>query len=69
MSDLGLLHYFLGIQISQFDSGIVISQPKYALDLFDQFHMFDCKYSPTPFLSGVKLVFDCSTPLVDGTLY
>ncbi|KAH9331982.1 hypothetical protein KI387_004090, partial [Taxus chinensis] len=43
MTDLGLLHYFLGIQISQ---------PKYALDLIAQFQMSDCKSSPTPFLSG-----------------
>ncbi|KAH9313561.1 hypothetical protein KI387_022188, partial [Taxus chinensis] len=33
------------------------------------FQMSDCKSSPTPFLSGVKLVSDFSTPLVDGTLY
>ncbi|KAH9313288.1 hypothetical protein KI387_028323 [Taxus chinensis] len=67
MIDLGLLHYFLGIQISQSDSRILISQPKYALDLLAHFQMSDCKSSPTPFLSGVKLVSDCSTPLVDDS--
>ncbi|KAH9308033.1 hypothetical protein KI387_035944, partial [Taxus chinensis] len=55
--------------ISQSDSGIMISQPKYSLDLLARFHMSDCKSSPTPFLSGIKLVSDCSSPLVDGTLY
>ena len=34
MSDLGLLHFFLGIQNFQMDDGIFLSQPKYALDIF-----------------------------------
>jgi hypothetical protein len=69
MTDLGLLHYFLGIEITQSTSGIFLSQPKYALDLLSRFHMSDCKPAPTPFLSGVKLEAKCSTPLVDATLY
>ena len=31
--------------------------------------MTDCKSSPTPFLSGVKLEDGGETPLVDSTLY
>jgi hypothetical protein len=31
--------------------------------------MTDCKSSPTPFLSGVKLEDGGETPLVDNTLY
>ena len=31
--------------------------------------MSDCKASPSPFQSGVKLIVDCNTPLVDATLY
>lgn len=33
MTDLGLLHYFLGLQIQQTNEGIFVSQEKYALDL------------------------------------
>ena len=33
MTNLGLLHFFLGIQILQMNDGIFISQPKYDLDL------------------------------------
>jgi hypothetical protein len=69
MTDLGPLHYFLGLQITQSASRIGISQPKYALDLLNRFHMLDCKSAPMPFLSGVKLSTKCSTPLVDATLY
>ena len=31
--------------------------------------MSDCKSAPTPFRSGVKLTVECTTPLVDATLY
>jgi hypothetical protein len=37
MSDLGLFHYFLGLEIIQSDSGIKMSQSKYALDLLTRF--------------------------------
>ena len=33
MKDLGPLKYFLGIEVSQSDKGIFLSQRKYVLDL------------------------------------
>jgi hypothetical protein len=69
MTELGLLHYFLGLQVWHMADGIFLSHPKYALDFLARFHMSDCKPSPTPFQSGVKLIVDCDNPLVDATLY
>ena len=69
MTDLSLLHYFLGLQIWHMVDGIFLSQPKYVSNLLAQFHMSDCKASPSPFQFGVKLIVDCNTPLVDATLY
>jgi hypothetical protein len=69
MMDMGPLHLFLGLEISQDASGIKLSQAKYARDLLERFHMTDCKSAPTPFLSGVKLEDGGETPLVDSTLY
>jgi hypothetical protein len=69
MTDMGPLHFFLGLKISQDASGIKLSQAKYARDLLERFHMIDCKSAPTPFLSGVKLEDGEETPLVDNTLY
>ena len=69
MTDLGLLHYFLGLQIWHMADGMFLFQSKYATDLLARFHMSDCKYDPTPFQSGVKLTVECTTPLVNATLY
>eukprot|EP00253_Pinus_taeda_P026713 PITA_26713 len=69
MTDMGPLHFFLGLEISQDATGIKLSQAKYARDLLERFRMVDCKPAPTPFLSGVRLEDGGDTPLVDNTLY
>eukprot|EP00253_Pinus_taeda_P036158 PITA_36158 len=69
MTDIGPLHFFLGLEISQDAIGIKLSQAKYAWDLLKRFHMTDCKPAPTPFLFGVRLEDGGDTPLVDNTLY
>eukprot|EP00253_Pinus_taeda_P024127 PITA_24127 len=55
MTDMGPLHFFLGLEISENATGIKLSQAKYAWDLLERFHMPDCKLAPTPFLFGVRL--------------
>eukprot|EP00253_Pinus_taeda_P016659 PITA_16659 len=69
MTDMGPLHFFLGLEISQDATGIKLSQAKYARDLLERFRMADCKPARTPFLSGVRLEDGGDTPLVDSTLY
>jgi hypothetical protein len=69
MMNMGPLHLFLGLAISQDASGIKLSQAKYARDLLERFHMVDYKSSTNPFLSEVKLEDGGDTPLVDKTLY
>ncbi len=69
MTDLGHLHYFLGLQVLQSKEGIFHSQSKYACDLLCFLHMEDCKPTPSPFQSGVKLSVNCTSPEVDATLY
>ena len=54
--DLGKLKYFLGIEIAQSSSSIVISQRKYALDILEETGMLDCKPIDTPIDPNVKLV-------------
>eukprot|EP00253_Pinus_taeda_P031000 PITA_31000 len=55
MTDMGPLHFFLGLEISQDATSIKLSQAKYARDLLERFHLTDCKPTPTPFLSRVCL--------------
>eukprot|EP00253_Pinus_taeda_P028697 PITA_28697 len=55
MMDMGPLHFFLGLEISQDVIGIKLSQAKYAWDLLERFRMTDCKLAPTPFLSRARL--------------
>jgi hypothetical protein len=69
MSDMGLLHYFLGLEVSQSTSGIKMVQTRYALDLLDRFQMTECKPIGSPLFSGVRLEDGVTTPLVDSTLY
>ena len=39
MKDLGLLHYFLGLEIWQRKGGLFVSQGKYAWEILEKFHM------------------------------
>ncbi|RVX02576.1 Retrovirus-related Pol polyprotein from transposon TNT 1-94 [Vitis vinifera] len=54
--DLGKLKYFLGIEIAQSSSGVVLSQMKYALDILEKTGMLNCKPIDTPMDPNVKLV-------------
>ena len=69
MTDLGFLHYFLGLLVVQSSNGITILQQKYALDMLQCFNMLDCKPTPTPFQLGVVLSTTCSTPTMDSSSY
>ena len=53
---LGKLKYFLGIEVAQSNSRVVISQRKYTLDILTNTGMLDCKPVDTPMDPNVKLV-------------
>jgi hypothetical protein len=69
ITELGYLHYFLGLQVFKTKEGIFLSQSKYACDLICFFHMKYSKPTPSPFQSGFKLATTCTSPKVDYTLY
>ena len=48
MTDLGLMHYFLDIEITQNEDGIFISQRKYSKNLIKKFKMEGYKTVATP---------------------
>ena len=55
MFDLGLLHYYLGIQFVQAEEGIYMYQTKYLHKILDRFGMQNCKPISTPVETGLKL--------------
>ena len=67
--DLGKLKYFLGIKIAQSNSGVVMSQRKYVLDILEETGMLDCKPVDTPMDPNVKLVLEQGEPLRDPGRY
>ncbi|XP_071704142.1 uncharacterized protein [Rutidosis leptorrhynchoides] len=69
MSDLGLMHYFLGMKINQQTSGVYISQKKYASDMLKRFNMFSCKPVTSPLVLNCKLSKEDGDKLADPTLY
>ena len=69
MTNLGLLKQFLGLEIEQYERGIMLRQHNYASDLLINFKMDYCKAAKCPFLSGIKLGEFGDSPLVDCSLY
>ena len=63
--DLGKLKYFLGIEIAQSKSDVVMNQRKYALEILEEIGMLDCKLVDTPMDMNVNLVPGQGEPLRD----
>ncbi|KAH9790789.1 hypothetical protein KPL71_003509 [Citrus sinensis] len=55
MTDIGLMAYYLGIEVKQKEEDIFISQESYAKEILKKFKMNDCKPISTPVECGVKL--------------
>ena len=71
MKDLGLMHYFLCLDIWQRNDEIFLSQGKYTVDILQRFGMVDCKSINTPMDSNLRKIHDTETRLdpEDPTLY
>lgn len=69
MSDLGPLHQFLGIQVTNQAGGLFLSQSSYIVDILARANMADCKPCATPIDTASKLSADSGPPVSDGTLY
>ncbi|PNX88392.1 hypothetical protein L195_g044495 [Trifolium pratense] len=52
LKDLGLLHYFLGIEVQRDVGGMYLKQSKYISDLLKKFKMDNCSPCPTPMITG-----------------
>ncbi|XP_020263406.1 uncharacterized protein LOC109839390 [Asparagus officinalis] len=69
MTDLGLMRYFLGLQVKQTKGEIFINQEKYCEDLLKRFNMKNCNPVATPALLNEKLSTNDGAPKVDASSY
>ncbi|CAN6701669.1 unnamed protein product [Malus baccata var. baccata] len=69
MKDLGLLRYFLGLEIEYHSQGFFVHQSKYVKDLLHKTAMTDCKSCVTPSHPNHKLLKHSSPPYTDPTTY
>jgi hypothetical protein len=69
MTDLGLLSYYLGIEVDQKNDYITVRQSGYARKVLGQFGMQDCNSTKVPTDPGCKLDSDKEGVPVDSTEY
>ena len=69
MKELGIMHYFLGMEVWQNADGIFLGQGKYAEEILNKFGMLDCKAIATPMESNLKLLCEDSSYSFDSMAY
>jgi len=65
MTDLGLMSFFLGMEILQGKDEIFICQKKYSMEILKKFHMESCKPTTTPMNQKDKFSKEDGTAKVD----
>ena len=68
MKDLGMMHYFLSMEVWHNADGISLGQGKYAVEILKRFEMMDCKAMTTPMASNLNLLSVASLESVEFTV-
>ncbi|XP_070056939.1 uncharacterized mitochondrial protein AtMg00810-like [Nicotiana tomentosiformis] len=69
MTDVGLMSYYLGLEVKQMEDGIFISQESYTKEILKKFNMLDCNPMNTPMESGTEFSKFDEGEKVDPTLF
>ena len=71
MKNLGMMHYFLGLEVWQRQGEIFLAQGKYIMDVLKRFGIMDFKSMSTPMVTNLRKLHDSdsSSYLVDPTMY
>jgi hypothetical protein len=69
MSDLGLLHYSLGIEVIQGEKGVSLSQAAYASKIVEKCGLSECNAHLAPLENRLKLSVQNEEKVMDRTLY
>ena len=66
---MGMMHYFLGMEVWQSADGIFLGQVEYIVEILKKFGILDRKAIATHMASNLKLLWDASSESVDATMY
>ena len=71
MKDLGLMHYFLGLEVWYRHEEIFLSQGKYTIDILKRFGILDCKSMATLMDAIFKKLKESTSnsDMIDRTMY
>jgi hypothetical protein len=69
MKDLGLMHYYLGLEVWKKLVEVFLGQGKYAIKILQKFGMMDCKSMDTPMITDIRKIRDSYSDPVDPSLY
>ncbi|KHN27716.1 Putative mitochondrial protein, partial [Glycine soja] len=69
MTDMGLMSYYLGMEVKQTENGIFVSQERYTKEVLKKFNMLDCNPMNTPMEGGLKLSKFDEGEKVDSTIF
>lgn len=67
--DIGMINYFLDIEVMQYTAESFISQKKYVREILDKFQMKNCNSDSTLIETGLKLLKYLERRKVNNTLY
>lgn len=69
MKYLGLMHYYLGLEVWQKPSEIYLGQRKYIIKMLQKFIMMDSKPMTTPMITNLKKLRSFDSSPVDPISY
>jgi hypothetical protein len=69
VKDLGDLHYFFGVEVLKLDSGMLLSQCRYIMDLLKKTNMHEAKPITSPMASSSALSAFTGDPMENPSLY
>lgn len=69
MTDLGLMAFFLGMEIKQSEHEVFICQKKYAKEILKKFKLGECREMSTPMNSKEKLCKEDGTEKIDQAYF
>ena len=69
MKDLGILNYFLGLEVTSSSDGYYLFQAKYVSDFLSKVGIIDNKTVSTPLEYNAKLKLLDGEPISDATCY